>query len=91
MPGFTYKNAKIYFWSNEDEPFHVHVSEKTPTQNGFKIWILKDNTLMYDVDQHIDKKVLGNAIDFIRDNILFLKQKWCDHFRINLSDIKYYK
>lgn len=41
---FKIGSYRVYFWSNENEPFepiHVHVSQGAPNANGTKIWITK--------------------------------------------------
>ena len=91
MPNIYYNGCRIYFWSNEnDEPIHVHVTEGEVSKNSVKIFIRSNNTLDIDYCGYsIRKSTIDKAVDFINSNIMLIKTRWCEHFRVNFSDIKY--
>ena len=41
------EGSQISIWSNEaNEPIHVYVSKKRPSDNSFKLWLLSNGTFI---------------------------------------------
>ena len=61
---------KTYFWSNEnDEPIHIHISKRNPTENSTKVWLTKSGgTIVANNKSDIPINDLKKILRVINDN-----------------------
>ena len=72
----------IYFWSNENnEPIHVHIAIKTPSQNATKVWLTQaGDTILANNKSNIPEDKLNKLLKVISDNFFYICEKWIDKF-----------
>ena len=80
----------IYFWVNEGEPLepiHVHIAEKTPSQNGTKVWLTKSGkTLVAHNKSNIPQNKLNAICALIESRFFEIAGVWKERF----GTISYY-
>ena len=68
----------ISIWSNENnEPIHVHISKRRPSENSTKVWILSNgNVMLANNKSKINNKELQNIMKVIRANSYEIVKYW---------------
>ena len=68
----------ISIWSNENnEPIHVHISKRRPSENSTKVWILSNgNVMLANNNSKINNKELQNIMKVIRANSYEIVKYW---------------
>lgn len=81
---FRVSNYLIYFWTNEGEPiepFHVHVTSGTPSENDTKIWITSTGRcLMAHNKSNIPTHKLNQIMKIVEARHSEVLSKWLDYF-----------
>ncbi len=72
----------IYFWSNENnEPVHVHIAERIPTEFATKIWLSKaGRAIVAHNKSNIPDNKLNKLLEIISDNFYLICSKWIEKF-----------
>ena len=79
----------IYFWSNENEPIHVHIAKGVPSENATKLWISKaGGCILANNNSKIPQKELNYLSKIISANYFLILTIWKNHFPD--CEIKYY-
>lgn len=76
----------VYFWLNEGmplEPLHVNIAERTPTQNGTKIWITqKGRCIVANNASQIPEHKLRIMMDVIEARHDEIENLWIKKFGV---------
>jgi len=74
----------VYFWANEGfplEPIHVHVAEKTPTENATKIWLTKaGGSFVANNNSLIPSRTLRNIVRIVEARRNEIIERWLSFF-----------
>lgn len=85
---YEFRGYWIYFWLNENnELVHIHATKGRPTENGTKIWILKDGVKLEHNKSKIPINDLTKILSFIQANAEEIVNQWESY----LGYIKYHK
>ena len=82
MPNvLTFGSYIVFFWYDEQEPVHVHVSIKKPAPNGTKIWLTKSGgCIVAHNKSRIPESDLNKITELLENNFFLICSKWVQHF-----------
>lgn len=82
MPSlFRIGGYTIYFWSNENEPIHVHIAEGKPTPNATKVWLTSTGgCILANNNGKIPQKTLNSIMEVISAQFFMICRSWKEHF-----------
>lgn len=85
---FVYGKYIICFWFNEDdEPVHVHVSVKKQPKNSLKFWITKNGkVILANSKTNISNHEINKISNTIASQTEYIVEQWKEHF----GEVSYY-